>query len=165
MRIKLCHIQGKFVPSDDDARAFMIDVQEGQVIEVDIVEQKNPGSQTLLNTWMMWMQETAQHMAWQGVTMPLYIRSNGEMVGKRAFEQRDAHELFTSQYLGLDADGLRKTWSRTKSTEEIQASVGDRLFAMDTHKQWAIEKGIQLTIKKDSQYMKLKAEQGEAREA
>ena len=164
MKILLCHIQGRFVPSNDEARAFMIDIEEGQTIAMEVVEEKNPGTQTMLNTWMMWMQETAEFMSWQGVKMPMYIRSNGEMVGERKFEQRDAHDLFTSTYLGLDADGLRKTWSRTKSTEEIQASIGDRLHAMDTHMQWATEKGIKLTVKKDSQYMKMKEELGDARE-
>jgi len=165
VKVLLMHVRNRLIPSNDEARAFLMDVEEGQTIEMEVVEAKDPGSQTMLNTWMMWMAETAEFMAWQGVTMPMYIRKNGEMVGSRKFEKRDAHDLFTSQYLGLDADGLRKTWSRTsKVDEEIQASVGDRLFAMDTHKLWATEKGIKLTIKKNSQYMKLKAEQGEARE-
>jgi hypothetical protein len=158
------HLEGKALPADAEARHYLNSKQNGVIVDLVEVEIKEVGSQTLLNTWMMWMQETAEFMSWQGVTMPLYIRKNGEKVGLRKFEQRDAHDLFTSQYLGVDEKGRRKTWSRPKKKKnnEIQASIGDRLFAMDTHKQWCMEKGIKLTVKKDSEYMKLKAEQGEA---
>ena len=128
----------------------------GDIVDLSVREGVSEGTQSMLNTWMMWMGETAEFMRWQGVTMPLYIRKNGEMVGKREFRKDDAHDLFTSQYLGVDENGKRKTWSRTKNKDEFQASIGDRLFALDTHMAWSIEKGIKLTVKKDSEYMKLK---------
>lgn len=117
---------------------------------------KKAGSQSMLNTWMKWMEETAIWMAWNGAKMPLVIK-DGNPWGERAFEQRDAHALFTRQYLGVDANGKRKTWKRCEpESDEVQASTGDRLHAMDCHIQWASERGLSLTIPASGEYQKLK---------
>jgi hypothetical protein len=145
-------------PTTDAGKKYWDMLRLNDEVEVTVAD-GNPGSWPMLKTWMKWMSETAAHMSAQGCTMPLYIDSKGNHHGKRAFEQRDAHDLFTSLYLGTDEDGRRKTWSLTDKDGEIQASKGDRLHAMDQHVQWCAERGIKLTIPTNSEYRKLQQQQ------
>jgi hypothetical protein len=156
VKILLEH-QGYFQkPADAATKEFFDKFKSGSIQEFTVKGVDEAGSKSMLNTWMMWMDETAAFMRGQGVTMSQYIDSKGEHHGTRMFKKEDAHDLFTSKYLGKDEEGLRKTWSMTKSGEESQASIGDRLHAMDTHAEWCVQRGINLTIPRDGQYRKLK---------
>jgi hypothetical protein len=120
-------------------------------VTVDVVKgKKAKSSQSMKGTWRMWMTETAEFMASQGVTMPLYIRRNGETYGTRAFNPQDAHELFMAQWGGVDASGDRY--------HQEKVGKGEMLHIMDKHLAWSIEKGINLTIPRDGEYMQLKQE-------
>lgn len=150
------------LPECEKAREEVAKLKIGGIAHVEFSD-KDPGSVNMLRTWRGWMGETARHMAHMGCTMPLYIDSQGNPHGSRPFNADDAHELFTSKYLGSDESGRRKSWTMSRKDDgTVQASIGDRLWAMDRHLEWATEKGIKLTIPRNSEYTKLKAEQGEA---
>lgn len=107
-------------------------------------EEKN--SWPMKKTWRMWMRQTARWMADNGATMPLVLR-DGVPVGKRPFNEQDAHELWVSTWLGVDPDGERyKTASGDK---------GQMLAMMDKHVAWAADRGCKLTIPRDCEYMEL----------
>ena len=146
----------------EEAAKFMAGIAEGKVFSVAISE-KDPGSIAMLRTWHGWMGETAVFMQLHGCRMPHYVDSKGVPHGTRPFNADDSHELFTHQYLGSDENGIRKSWVMSKSGDTIQASIGDRLWAMDQHMAYCAERGIKLTIPRKSEYWKLKQEQGEAR--
>jgi hypothetical protein len=98
-------------------------------------------------TWRMWMGETAKWMAANGATMPLVIKADGTMHGKREFTAQDAHDLWVRTWLGVDSSG-----------ERYKTATGEKenmLLMMDKHLAWAAERGLSLTIPKDGEYMKL----------
>ena len=99
------------------------------------------------------MASTAEFMAANGVTMPLMIKGNGEHYGKRPFNADDAHELFTSQWLGNDAQGNRLSWA--KSGDNI-ADKGQRFNAMLKHEQFMIERGIKHMMPRESEFFQEK---------
>lgn len=102
-------------------------------------------------TWRMWMSETAKWMADKGATMPLVIRADGSVFGKRPFNSDDAHELWVSTWMGVDDAGKRyKTAGGDK---------GEMLQMMNKHLMWAAERGLNLTIPKDGEYQKLQDSQ------
>ncbi|WP_444886721.1 hypothetical protein [Microbulbifer sp. JMSA008] len=107
----------------------------------------NPNSWPMKKTWRMWMSETAEWMAARGATMPLCMK-DGKTYGQRPFNAQDAHELFVSQHLGLDANGKRY---KTASGEK-----GEMLRMMDMHLAWATERGLFLTVPGEGEFMKLK---------
>lgn len=154
-------LQGVVLPTTDEAKAQLLS-REGMVIEIDL-DPKDPGSINMLRTWRGWMKETAIWMQHRGCTMPLFVDSKGNPHGSRPYNEKDAHEQFTSLYLGIDEQGRRKSWSMEKNDPaSVQASIGDRLWAMDQHLAWCTDKGVKLTIPRKSEYRKLKQEQGEA---
>lgn len=107
---------------------------------------RRQNSWSMKKTWRMWMSETAAFMAARGVTMPLYIRPNGQGFGSRPFSPTDAHELFVSQYLGIDESGERY---RTASGDK-----GKMLAMMEKHVAWCVDRGCKLTIPSDCEYQK-----------
>lgn len=112
----------------------------------------------MIKTWRKWMAETAGHMAANGVTMPLYIKSDGEHIGSRPFGADDAHELFLRTYLGVDKDGERFKTRRGLTPQGAEEQRGKMLFAMDSHIAFCLERGIRITIPNDDEYAKLKRE-------
>ncbi len=119
----------------------------------------NIGKWGLAKLWRMWMTPTAKFMRSQGVTMPLYFKANGDPVGKREFNDNDCHELFTYNWLGVDRDGNRLSWSRSGRDGMRAATKGERFIALQKHDNWAVEKGITLFKPRDSDYKKLEDEQ------
>ncbi len=102
-------------------------------------------------TWRMWMSQTATWMAGNGVKMPLAIKADGYPWGERPFNADDAHELFVKTWIGVDANGERyKTASGDK---------GVMLHMMDRHLEWALDRGVQLTIPESGEYSRLKQQQ------
>lgn len=111
------------------------------------------GKWSMSRLWRSWMGSTAEFMASNGVTMPLMIKPDGSQYGKRPFNADDAHELFTAQWLGVDAKGERLSWA--KSGENI-ADKGQRFNAMLKHEQFMIERGIKHMIPRESEFFKEK---------
>lgn len=109
------------------------------------VGEKN--SWPMKKTWRMWMTETATWMAANGASMPLVIKADGSMHGKREFNAQDAHELWVKTWLGVDSNGERY---KTASGDKEQM-----LYMMDKHLAWASERGLSLTIPNDGEYKKL----------
>ena len=113
----------------------------------------------MLRTWRGWMNETAIHMAAAGCTMPLYIDSNGVPHGTRPFRADDAHDLFTSMWLGCDEEGKRYSWAMSKNGDANLAPFSKRLYAMDKHVAWCAERGIKITIPRQGEYAEAMREQ------
>jgi len=109
--------------------------------------------------WRSWMATTADFMAKNGVTMPLMYASDGNPYGKRPFNCDDAHELFTRQHLGVDANGVRLSWSRKGNNGMRPATKGERFNAMMKHSEWCCERGIALLNPRDSEYKQLEQQQ------
>jgi len=119
------------------------------------------GKWGMARLWRAWMTSTAKYMAGNGVTMPLMIGAKGEFYGKRKFNGQDAHELFTSQHLGVDAAGIRLSWAKKDHDGMRAATKGERFNAMFKHEIWATERGIILFKPRESEYQKLEKEQNE----
>jgi hypothetical protein len=118
------------------------------------------GKWGMARLWRSWMSSTAEYMALQGVTMPLHVKKDGSLYGSRCFNTYDAHELFTHQWLGADADGNRLSWSKSGREGMRAATKGERFHAMLRHEEWALNKGIALIKPRDSDYAKEKANSG-----
>ena len=119
----------------------------------------NTGRWGMARLWRSWMEATAKFMAANGCTMPLMISPKGEPYGKRPFAAEDAHELFTSRWLGVDADGTRLSWSKAGHDGMRAATKGERFNALRCHEAWATERGIQLFSPRDSEYRMMQEEQ------
>lgn len=121
-----------------------------KVALVQIKQYRKP-SHSMIKTWRMWMQETAQFMAANGVTMPGYLTAEGKAVDSRPFSPDDAHELFVRRYCGVDENGERETTS-------YKGDKGKMLHMMDSHLAWATEKGLSLTVPQGGEYKGLSDE-------
>jgi len=119
------------------------------------------GKWGMARLWRAWMTSTAKVMAGNGVTMPLMISDKGQFYGKRMFNANDAHDLFTSQHLGVDAKGVRLSWAKKDHDGMRAATKGERFNAMFKHEIWATERGIILFKPRESEYQKLEKEQNE----
>ena len=161
--MKFKKINNQYRPYCAESQKHIEKHSEGDVVDLSPSD-KDPGSINMLRTWRGWMKETAVWMQHRGCTMPMYINSQGDPKGSRPYNEKDAHEQFTGLYLGTDDQGRRKSWTMSKKDpDSVQASIGDRLWAMDSHLAWCTQYGIKLTIPNNSEYSKLKAEQGEHR--
>ena len=116
----------------------------------------NTGKWGMARLWRAWMATTADFMANNGVTMPLMISLEGEIHGTRPFDQNDAHELFTSHWLGLDADGTRLSWSKSGRDGMRPATKGERFHALRKHEEWCLSKGKTLYNPRGSEYEEMK---------
>ena len=123
------------------------------------IQSGNVGKWTMARLWRKWMAQTAEFMASEGIKMPLMFDKEGKAFGKRDFNTNDAHELFTSNWLGVDKDGRRLSWAKKDRDGMRAATKGERWLAMSKHDQWAIEKGIALFKPRDGDYDKLTQEQ------
>lgn len=121
----------------------------GKDIKITLEPYPESGNWSMSKLWRSWMASTAEFMAANGVTMPLMINPKGEHYGKRPFNADDAHELFTAQWLGVDAQGNRLSWA--KSGDNI-ADKGQRFNAMLKHEQYMTERGIKHMIPRESEY-------------
>jgi len=116
------------------------------------------GKWGMARLWRSWMATTAQFMAQNGVTQPLYIDSNGKAHGSRPFNKDDAHELFTMRWLGTDEKGNRLSWAKTSKDGRRKADKGERYHALVQHEDWCLNKGVALLKPRDSEYEKIKRE-------
>lgn len=137
---------------------FWIDTQNMLEEKPNLVvsmQEAGSGKWGMARLWRMWMSTTGEWMASQGVTMPMFITPEGKFVGKRPFNAEDAHELFTSRWLGVDENGLRLSWSRSGHDGMRPATKGERLGALRSHEEYANERGLLLFKPRDSEYQKL----------
>lgn len=138
--------------------AFFDDIQkelsENRALIVT-TQSANTGNWSMTRLWRAWMNTTAEFMAGKGVTMPLYIDSNGNFHGKRRFNSDDAHELFTAKWLGVDENGKRLSWSKCGRDGMRQATKGERFIALQRHELFCTERGIALLNPRDSEYQEL----------
>jgi hypothetical protein len=119
----------------------------------------NTGKWGMARVWRSWMVATAKWMVGNGASMPLVIDKDGNPYGKRLFNKDDAHELFTSSHLGVDAKGVRLSWAKKDHDGMRAATKGERFNAMFKHEIWATERGIILFKPRGSDYEKAEQEQ------
>lgn len=124
-----------------------------------ILGAKNPviGKWTMARLWRSWMDSTAKSMAKRGVNM-LIVNADDICISERPFDANDAHELFTSKYLS-DENGQRLSWSKKGRDGMRQATRGERVYAMEQHQAWMIDKGISHMNPDDSEYKRTIQEQ------
>ena len=137
-----------------------------EVVELVVPEedkQDYAGTQSMINTWFMWVSEIAVVMAAKGITVPVVaFNKSGKVLFEsdtRPIAKADCHEIFTHKYLGSDEHGVRYSWSLSKKLGAApQAPRGKRLYAMEKLDEWATQSGIRLTIPVKSEYRKLQEE-------
>ena len=135
------------------------DELETTPILVISIQPENTGKWGMARLWRMWMDTTAKFMAKNGVTMPLMVNAEGVIYGTRQFGKDDAHELFTSRWLGVDADGTRLSWARKGHDGMRAATKGERFNALRLHEDWATDKGVLLFKPRGSEYEQVAKEQ------
>ena len=153
--MKFTNVNRTLIATCQEAADFLNEIENLGDVELKAAP-KSAGSVNMLRTWRGWMSETAIAMNHNGCSMPIFVDSKGIPHGKRAYNKDDAHEQFTHLYLGADETGKRKSWNMSKSGDTVQASIGDRLHAMDQHVMWCAERGILLTIPRKGEYWDLK---------
>lgn len=158
MELLLKKCGGMYAPFGDESKAAFKKIPLGTIMRCEL-KNESTGTIPMLRTWRGWMGQTAQHMAAAGCFMPLYIDSQGVARGRRAFNGDDCHDLFTSRWLGVDEQGRRYSWSMSSNPELIVAPKFLRLHAMNLHLEWSTERGIKLTIPRNSEFQKLQEAQ------
>ena len=136
------------------------EITQGREIHFAEIEQ-DTGKWGMAKLWRVWMESTCKYMNSAGVRMPLMVKSTGESYGSRGFTPEDCHLLFTSQWLGVDKDGMRLSWSKKGRDGMRAATKGERFHAMLRHEEWALSRGIVLMKPRDSEYWKLEQESNE----
>ena len=162
------------------------DLLKKEKVLIVTVQSANTGKWGMARLWRAWMQTTAVWMADNGATMPLTtVRVNNAKnglfeqaliklrllmgsghnltvtYGVRPFNNQDAHELFTSQWLKLDENGNRLSWSKKNNGDLRAATKGERFHALRAHEEWCLTKGINLMKPRDSEYEKLKEKENQ----
>lgn len=141
---------------------FMTDIElelDDTTLLLVSTQNASTGSWGMARLWRAWMSKTGQYMASQGCVMPLMLNSEGGHYGERPFNPDDAHELFTSRWLGVDSEGARLSWSKAGRDGMRPATKGERFNAMRQHECWCVDKGITLFKPRDSEYSELEREQ------
>lgn len=131
----------------------------GGALKFAITESNGNGKWGMARLWRKWMDITATFMAHNGAVMPLMIDKDGNPYGSRPFNANDAHELFTSQWLGLNEKGERLSWKKSEGVNT--ADKGQRFVAMMKHENWCVEKGINLPKPRNSELAELEAGQSQ----
>lgn len=151
----------KYAVDAENKQAFFLEVEDRlkktPLLSIEIGD-PSTGKWGMARLWRAWMASTAGYMAANGCVMPLFIKKDGSWYGSRSFSHNDAHDLFTSQWLGVDGSGERISWAK-----DAGANVADksqRFHAMRSHQQWMIEKGIKHVNPRDSEYYELLTEHG-----
>ena len=129
---------------------------------------KNNGTVPMLNLWKMWMVDIAKWQAERGAKIPIQApetQQDGSLgwkvIGYRPYDEKDAHEAYTSLLLGCDENGVRYSWAVYTDTYEGRkvASMGQKLHAMQKFHQFCIEHGIPIRIPRESEYQELQDRQ------
>ena len=153
-----------YVLTKSNLESFFDDLQGELEINPSLVvstQNADAGKWGMARLWRSWMSKTGDFMASNGVTMPMMVGNTGISFRSRPFNGNDAHELFTGQWLGVDENGIRLSWSKKGRDDMRPATKGERFFALNRHEIWALDKGLTLFKPRDSEYDQLKREQGE----
>ncbi|WP_299262925.1 hypothetical protein [uncultured Psychrosphaera sp.] len=144
---------------NDFYQTFEEELAANQIMIVT-AQSANTGKWGMARLWRKWMATTAKYMADNGVTMPLMFDIDGKPYGSRPFNPEDAHELFTRQHLGVNANGERLSWGRDNPENgDRKATKGERFHALRKHEMWASEKGITLFVPRNSEYIDLQEQE------
>ena len=135
------------------------DELEKNTVLIVSTKSADTGKWGMARLWRAWMKPTSDFMAANGIKQPLMISIEGKHYGTRPFDENDAHELFTRQWLGVDKDGIRLSWAKKSNNGMRAASRGERFDALRRHEEWAIMKGIILYKPRGSEYERLEQEQ------
>jgi hypothetical protein len=145
MILEFQKIDGNLVPYSAQCKRVMGQAVDRSILKLKVAD-TDVGSLSMSKTWRMWMAEVATHMCHMGCSMPLYYDGDGNPHGERRFNKNDAHELFTSKFLGSNNAGDRLSWQMDSDGGASVATREQRLFAMDKLDTWAAERGIRITI-------------------
>lgn len=128
-----------------------------------VFTQKSNGTISMLKLWKMWMFDIATYKAARGAVMPLYIDEQGKAIGKRKFNEKDAHEAYTYLCLGCDERGVRYSWAvnTDKYEDRVAADLGQRLRAMQKFHEHCIEHAVPLRIPERNEYSDLMEKQNQ----
>lgn len=119
-----------------------------EVLTVTVEKFKEPIRPTQRKLWRVWMSETSKVMAERGVKSPV-VNSNGKTLFSRPISPDDCHEMFMSLWGGLDNNGERE------SSSDKNGKKGEMQLIMDKHLAFCAERGIVLSVPKDSEYSEL----------
>ena len=148
-------IDGTAVPYSNQCKKFISNLHDRSIVKLKVAE-TDTGSLSMLKTWRMWMNQVAAHMSHMGCSMPLYYDRDGNPHGERRFTENDAHELFTSKFLGTNDLGERLSWKMDSDGGTAVATKEQRLLAMSKLDEWAAERGIIITIPRLGTYSEYK---------
>ena len=124
------------------------------------VTKKSNGTLPLDRHWRALMPQVASLMRSYGVTMR--FQSKKGLGGfERPFNEDDAHELFTSMFMPVDANGRRKSWSKSGRDGMEPPDTGERVHAMGRLYQYWLDKGHSLERNMNSEYEKLQSKMNE----
>lgn len=140
-------------------KELQVELADNPVLFVS-VKSASIGKWGMARLWRSWMTATAEYMTASGATMPLCIDTNGINFGSRPFNGNDAHDLFTSKWMGTDENGNRLSWAKSKNGDKRAADKGERFFAMKKHEDWCSERGIILINPIGSEYEQMAKEHG-----
>lgn len=128
-----------------------------------VITQKSNGTISMLKLWKMWMVDIATYKAARGAVMPLYIDEQGNAIGQRKFNEKDAHEAYTYLCLGCDERGVRYSWAvnTDKYEDRVAADLGQRLRAMQKFHEHCIEHAVPLRIPERNEYSDLMKKQNQ----
>lgn len=118
------------------------------------VTKKSNGTLPLDRHWRALMPQVASLMQSYGVTMR-FQSPKGVGTFERAFNEDDAHELFTSMFMPVDDNGRRKSWSKSGRDGMESADTGERVHAMERLYQYWLERGHSLERNMNSEYEEL----------
>lgn len=139
--------------------ALMYELEETPILVANTHDPKI-GKWGMARLWRSWMSKTAKHMAKNGYTMPLLVKADGSSYGNRPYNEHDAHDLFTSRWLGVDSDGNRLSWARKAHDNMRPANKSERFMAMLKHEAFCLDQSILIHTPRDSDFFKLKEDSG-----
>jgi hypothetical protein len=125
------------------------------VVTLEDPAERDSGRWTMSRLWRSWMTSTAEYMADNGATMPLWFKNGIASKQSRPFNSEDAHEAFTRLHMGTDNHGNRYSWKRTKKPGEPYADKGMRVDAMQKHQAFMLERGIKFLDPQESEFRSL----------
>jgi len=148
----------RLVPADRESTQLINRHETGDVIEVDIVKEKQIGSMNMHSLFMIWMRETSAWMAAHGGQ--LEVTKDGKGTGVFVpFDENTCRRYFTSFWVGTPSEGSHYSWARSKDAAEKEGGVmmdkGQRFHCMEKHEAWAVDRGIKLTVPVKSEYREL----------
>lgn len=144
------------VSTANEANALIVELwNEVERLRAFEPNKKSEGKWGMSRLWRAWMSATAEYMAGRGAVMPVVVQLDGTYTETRAFNEHDAHELFTIRWLGTDEHGKRLSWARKPADGETVADKGQRFHALQQHEAWMTDRGIKFINPRESEFASL----------